>query len=89
MTKLQSKVLRSFQIKTMTQLAQGKFDSVTLKNDIFTKWLVGYMVSESIAFKLIPMGGGVTRIVREGVCCPHCMGKGFLSKKEAGEVQAS
>ncbi len=82
MNKHASKVFKSFQIKYMTQLAQNKFDSVTLKNDLFVKWLVGHMVQECIPFNLIPMGGGVTKIIREGVCCPHCGGKGFIPIEE-------
>ena len=78
MTKKQSKVMRSFQIKMVTQLERGEFSSINLKNDIFVKWLVGYMVDYRIPFRMIDMGGGVTRITREGLLCPHCEGKGFI-----------
>ena len=78
MTKRESKVMRSFQIKMMTRLAQGKFDSVDLKNDLFVKWLVSYMAESRIPFKLIPMGGGVTRIVHSGGLCPLCCGTGMI-----------
>lgn len=89
MTKKESKVFKSFMINTMTKLAQNKFDSVTLKNDLFVKWLVGYLVKECIPFKLIPMGGGVTKIVREGYCCPNCNGMGFFPIEEAHESESA
>ncbi len=78
MNKHASRVLKSFQIKYMTKLAQNKFDSVIIKNDIFVKWLVGYMVQEGVPFRIIPMGAGVTKVVHEGSCCPNCNGKGFF-----------
>lgn len=78
MTKKQSKVMRSFQIRMMTQLAQGKFSAIDLKNDIFVKWLVGYMAENCVPFQLIPLGAGVTRVIASGSLCHHCQGKGFL-----------
>lgn len=78
MTKKQSKVMRSFQIRMITQLAQGKFDAIDLKNDLFVKWLVGYMAENRIPFELIPLGAGVTRVIVSGKRCAHCHGKGFL-----------
>jgi hypothetical protein len=87
MTKRESKVMRSFQIKMMTQLAQGKFDSVDLKNDLFVKWLVSYMAESRIPFKLIPMGGGVTRIVHAGCVCPLCSGAGMIHADEPGVME--
>lgn len=78
MTRKQSKVMRSFQIRMMTQLAQGKFSAIDLKNDLFVKWLVGYMAESCIPFQLIPLGAGVTRVIASGTLCPHCHGKGFL-----------
>ena len=83
MTKKQSKVMRSFQIKMVTQLERGEFKSINLKNDIFVKWLIGYMVDYRIPFRMIDMGGGVTRITREGVLCPHCDGKGYIESEPA------
>jgi hypothetical protein len=79
MTKKQSKVMRTFQIRMITQLAQGTFSSIDLKNEFFVKWLVGYMADNQIPFQLIPLGAGVTRIVLAGCLCPHCQGKGFFS----------
>lgn len=73
--------MRSFQIRMMTQLAQGKFSAIDLKNDIFTKWLVGYMAENCIPFQLVPLGAGVTRIIAAGSLCSHCHGKGFLPKE--------
>lgn len=78
MTKKQSKVMRTFQIRMITQLAQGTFSSIDLKNEIFVKWMVGYMAENRIPFQLIPLGAGVTRIVMAGALCPHCQGKGFF-----------
>ncbi len=83
MTKKQSKVMRSFQIKMVTQLERGEFSSINLKNDIFVKWLIGYMVDYRIPFRMIDMGAGVTRITREGMLCPHCDGKGFIEQDAA------
>ncbi|WP_300669614.1 hypothetical protein [Desulfoluna sp.] len=82
MTKRESMVMQSFQVKMMTQLAQGTFDSVNLKNDLFVKWLVGYMADSRIPFKLIPLGGGVTRIVHSGGLCPLCSGTGMIHADE-------
>lgn len=78
MTKKQSKVMRSFQIRMMTLIGQGTFTAVDLKNEFFVKWLVGYMAENRVPFQLVPMGGGVTRIVHSGTVCPHCEGKGFF-----------
>jgi len=75
-------VMRSFQIKMMTRLDQGKFDSVDLKNDIFVKWLVGYLAESRVPFKLVPLGGGVTRIVHAGGLCPLCSGTGMIHADE-------
>ena len=82
MTKKESKVMRSFQIKMVTQLGQGTFDSVDLKNDLFVKWLVGYLAETRTPFKLIPLGGGVTRIVHSGGLCPLCSGTGMIHADE-------
>jgi len=82
MTKKESKVMRSFQIKMMTKLAQGKFDSVDLKNDLFVKWLVGYLAESRVPFKLVPLGGGVTRILHSGGLCPLCSGTGMIHADE-------
>ena len=82
MTKRESKVMRSFQIKMMTQLAQGKFQSVDLKNDLFVKWLVGYLAETRVPFKLVPLGGGVTRILHSGGLCPLCSGSGIIHGDE-------
>ncbi|BCS97011.1 hypothetical protein DSLASN_26430 [Desulfoluna limicola] len=87
MTKRESKVMRSFQIKMMAQLAQGKFDSVDLKNDLFVKWLVSHMAESRIPFKLIPLGGGVTRIVHSGGLCPLCCGTGTIHADEPELVE--
>ncbi len=78
MKKKEAKVMRSFQIKMITQLERGEFTSVTLKNDIFVKWLVGYMTDTNKPFKIIDMGSGVKKITLEGIVCPQCGGKGFL-----------
>ncbi len=78
MTKRESKIMRSFQIKMVTQLAQGKFDGIDLKNDLFVKWLVGHMADARIPFKLVPLGGGVTRIIHSGGLCPLCDGTGMI-----------
>ncbi len=56
--------------------------AVIIKNDIFVKWLVGYMVQESVSFRIVPMGFGVTKVVHEGFCCPNCSGKGFFPTEE-------
>ena len=82
MNKKQSKVMRSFQVKMMTQLAQWKFSSVDLKNDLFVKWLVSYMAETRIPFKLVPLGGGVTRIIHSGGLCPLCEGSGIIHADE-------
>lgn len=82
MTKRESKVMRSFQIKMMTKLAQGKFDSVDLKNDLFVKWLVGFLAESRVPFKLVPLGGGVTRILHSGGLCPLCSGTGIIHAEE-------
>ncbi|MCW7753139.1 hypothetical protein OOT00_03970 [Desulfobotulus sp. H1] len=87
MTKKQSKVMRSFQIRMITQLAQGSFSSIDLKNEIFVKWLVGYMAAHQIPFQLVPMGAGVTRIVLSGCLCSHCQGKGFVPDSEENGLQ--
>ncbi|TYT73798.1 hypothetical protein [Desulfobotulus mexicanus] len=81
MTKKQSKVMRSFQIRMITQLSQGSFSSINLKNDFFVKWLVGYLADNKIPFQLIPLGAGVTRILLAGCVCEHCKGKGFIAEK--------
>ncbi|TWI66902.1 hypothetical protein LZ24_02859 [Desulfobotulus alkaliphilus] len=81
MTKKQSKVMRSFQIRMITQLSQGTFSSIDLKNEFFVKWLVGYMADNQIPFQLIPLGAGVTRILLAGCVCEHCKGKGFIAEK--------
>ncbi len=83
MTKRQSKVMRSFQIKMVTQLERGEFTSITLKNELFTRWLIGYMVTNGIPVKVIPFGFGVTKITIENHICPHCGGSGVLVKKKA------
>ena len=83
MTKRESKVMRSFQIKMITQLEKGEFTSVTLKNELFTKWLVGYMVTYGIPFKTIPYGFGVTKITNDGLVCPHCGGSGVVAEIKA------
>ena len=83
MTKRESKIMRSFQIKMMTRLAQGKFDAIDLKNDLFVKWLVGHMADARIPFKLVPLGGGVTRIVHSGGLCPLCDGTGMIHGEES------
>lgn len=85
MTKHKSKVFQSFMVKYMTKIAQNKFDSVTLKNDLYVKWLVGYLVDECVPFKILHMGGGVTKIIKEGSCCPNCSGKGFFPLPDSTE----
>lgn len=70
--------MRSFQIKMVTQLERGEFKSINLKNDIFVKWLVGYMVDTRKPFRVIDMGSGITKVTLEGLVCPHCEGKGFF-----------
>ncbi|MDL2269670.1 hypothetical protein LJC71_07825 [Desulfosarcina sp. OttesenSCG-928-A07] len=82
MTKRESKVMRSFQIRMITLLAQGKFDAIDLKNDLFVKWLVGYMADNGIPFQLTPLGAGVTRVIAAGRRCSHCHGKGFIPAAE-------
>lgn len=88
MTKRESRVMRSFQIKMITLLGQGKFDSVDLKNDIFVKWLVGYLAETRTPFKLVPLGGGVTRIVHSGGLCPLCSGTGMIHADEPDLVES-
>jgi len=78
-TKQQSKVMKSFQIKTITKLGQGTFDSIDLKNPIFSRWLVGFMADNKIPFQVVHLGEGVTRIIKSGSVCPHCQGKGFVN----------
>lgn len=81
MTKYQSKAMRSFQIKMITQIEQGKFESINLKNDIYVKWLAGYMADNLIPFRIIPLGGGVIRITKETCICPRCQGRGYMPEK--------
>lgn len=78
MTKKQSKVMKSFQIKTITKLGQGTFDYIDLKNPVFSRWLVGFMAENKIPFQVVHLGEGVTRIIKSGSLCPHCQGRGFL-----------
>lgn len=77
MNKKQSKVMRSFQIRIITQLGQGTFESINIKNPVFSRWLVGYLADNNIPFQAIPLGEGVTRIIKSGDVCPYCNGKGF------------
>lgn len=78
MTKKEAKVMRSFQVKVITQLGQGTFESVDLKNPIFSRWLVGYMADNRIPFQVVHLGEGVTRIIKSGSLCENCGGKGFI-----------
>lgn len=78
MTKKQSKVMKSFQIKTITKLGQGTFEYIDLKNPVFSRWLVGFMAENKIPFQVVHLGEGVTRIIKSGSVCPHCQGKGFV-----------
>ncbi len=73
--------MRSFQIKMVTQLERGEFKSINLKNDIFVKWLVGYMVDTRKPFRVIDMGSGITKVTLEGSVCPHCDGTGFIDNQ--------
>ena len=77
MTKKESRVMKSFQIKVITQLGQGTFESINIKNPVFTRWLVGYMAENNIPFQVVPLGEGVTRVIKSGSLCPNCNGKGF------------
>jgi hypothetical protein len=78
MTKKESRVMRSFQTRVITQLGQGTFESVDLKNAVFSRWLVGYMASNKIPFQVVHLGENVTRIIKSGTICEHCNGKGFI-----------
>lgn len=78
MTKKQSRVMKSFQVKTITKLGQGTFEYIDLKNPIFSRWLVGFMAENKIPFQVVHFGEGVTRIIKSGSICPHCQGKGFV-----------
>lgn len=78
MTKKESKVMKSFQIKVITQLGQGSFESIDLKNPVFSRWFVGYLAQNKIPFQVVHLGEGVTRIIKSGSLCPHCEGKGFM-----------
>ncbi|MCG8471011.1 MAG: hypothetical protein MI742_04040 [Desulfobacterales bacterium] len=89
MNKKQSKVMRAFQIKMMTQLAQGKFQGIDLKNELFVKWLVGHMAESRIPFKVVPLGGGVTRIVHSGGLCPLCSGSGVIHHADECAISES
>ncbi|PIE74762.1 MAG: hypothetical protein CSA18_03625 [Deltaproteobacteria bacterium] len=77
MNKKQSRVMRSFQIKMITRLSQGTFESIDLKNPVFSRWLVGYLVDNNIPFQVVSFGEGVTRIIKSGKTCAYCNGKGF------------
>ncbi len=81
MTKRESKVMRNFQFKLVTQIERGEFEAVTLKNKFFVKWLVGYMAEQGHPFQVVRLGPGVVRVIRGGLRCPHCQGKGFIADK--------
>lgn len=78
MTKKESKVMRSFQTRVITQLGQGTFESIDIKNPAFSRWLVGYMASNKIPFQVVHLGENVTRIIKSGSICKHCNGNGFV-----------
>ena len=79
MTRRESKVMRSFQFKLVTQIERGEFESVTLKNKYFVKWLVGYLATRGYPFEVARLGPGVVRIIRGGMRCPYCGGKGVIA----------
>ena len=81
MTKRESKVMRNFQFKLVTQIERGEFEAVTLKNKYFVKWLVGYMAEQGHPFQVVRLGPGVVRVIRGGLRCPYCQGKGFIAGK--------
>ena len=78
MNKKESRVMRSFQTRVIVAIEQNRFSAIDLKNDLFVKWLVGYLLDCRIPYQLIPMGGGVTRILKTDGLCPLCRGKGFI-----------
>ena len=85
MTRRESKVMRNFQFKIVTQLERGEFEAITLKNKLFVKWLVGYMAERCHPFQVVRLGPGVVRIIHGGRRCPHCAGKGFIANETAAK----
>ena len=67
-------------IKGIVNEAQNKNEKPQINEIIQTnyvsKWLIAYLASKNISFKVINLGAGVKRITTDTNICPKCNGTG-------------
>lgn len=60
------------------RLRNKDFDSCICKNSRILKDIIFELVINDIPFHKINYGLGVYKIIRNGIICEHCLGKGII-----------